>query len=70
MEGRGHRGGTGDGYPGRYVGALPPNLALMGAVREDVENKPVGEVVEVPNGLHYGDGSPSLLGCVRLGPQA
>ena len=69
-EGRGHHVGTGDGGPGGYVGALPPAPDLMVPGREDVEHDPGGEGGEVPNGLHYGDGSPYLLECVRLGPQA
>ena len=41
---------------------------MMG--REDVEHGPGGEGGEVPDGLHPGDGSPSLLECIRPEPQA
>ena len=42
----------------------------MVPVREDMEHDPGGEGGEVPDGLHHGDGSPSLLKCVCTGPQA
>ena len=38
--------------------------------REDMEHDPGGEGGEVPDGLHHGNVSPSLLKCVRTGPQA
>ena len=38
--------------------------------REDVEHDPGGEGGEFSNGLHSGDGSLSLLECVRLVPHA
>ena len=38
--------------------------------REDVEHDPGREGGEVPDVLHPEDGSPSLLECVRPGPQA
>ena len=39
-------------------------------VQEDTENDPGGEGGEVPDRLHPGDGSSSLLECVHLEPQA
>ena len=68
-EGIGHCGGTGDGGPERYVGALPPALERMVPVQEDVENDTGGEGVKVPNGLHSGDGLPSILAFIGPGPQ-
>ena len=38
--------------------------------RENVENSTAGEGVAVPDGLHPGDGPPSLQEHVRLKPQA
>ena len=42
----------------------------MVLVQEDVDHDLGREGGEVPNGLHSGDGSPSLLKCVRPVPQA
>ena len=69
-EEKGNFGGTCDGWPGGYVGTLPPTPVIMVEGREDVEHDLGGEGGEVPNGLHSGDILPSLLECVRPGPQA
>ena len=44
--------------------------ALMVPGRKDVDHDTGGEGGEVPDGLHPEEGSPSLLECVRTGPQA
>ena len=69
-EGREYRGGYGNRGTGRYVNALPPAPALMVPGQEDVEHYPGGEGGAVPDGLHSGDGSPSLWKCLCPGSQA
>ena len=69
-EGIGYHGGTGDGSTRGYVSALPPALALLVPVREDMEHDLGGEGGEVLDVLYPGEKSPSLLEFVRLGPQA
>ena len=46
---RGHRGGAGNGGPGRYVDALPPVLALIVPGQEDVEHDTEGDPIAPPD---------------------
>ena len=69
-EGRGYCGRNGNRGTRVYVGALPPVPVLMVPGQEDMEYDLGGEDGKVPDGLHPGDGSPSLWECVRPVPQA
>ena len=70
LEGRVHHCRTGDRGTCGYVGALNFATLIMVLGWGNVDHNLGGKGGEVPNGLHTGDGSPSLLECVRTGPQA
>ena len=68
--GEGDRGGANYRRVGEYFVPLPPAQAPMVPGQEDVEHGTGGEVGEVQDVLHPGDGSPSLLECFCPVPQA
>ena len=55
---------------GRNSGALPSVLSPLVPIRENVYNGQAGEGGAIIDGLHPGNGPPSLQENVRPGPQA